>query len=310
MDISEKLPTPMKKRKNSLLAPQRRFAYLVLIIPMAVLFTFVILPTILAGVYSFTDYNMITAPVFIGLKNFTEMFADPIFIHALRNTSIYMVVCVILQVGVGLGLAMVVTREWLKGKTFFRTTYFLPVVLSMVAVSIVLEWVFDSRVGLINLILNYVGIPAQPWLTSEKTALFTIILISVWKYSGYNVIIFTAAIQNLPKEYYEAAAVDGSNGFTEFWYITLPLIQPAILFTSITSAIGSFQAFDAVYVITNAVGGPNFSTMTLLLYLYKHAFDGMRFGYGSAVSIVMFVILMVLTMVQLRIGRANETMNA
>lgn len=305
-----KLTAPVKPRFSKLRASQRRFAYTVLIVPMVVLLTFIIVPTILAGYYSFTNFNMINSPVFAGLDNYRELFADPIFIHALRNTTVYMFGCVILQVAAGLGLGMIVTRDWLKGKTFFRTTYFLPVVLSMVAVSIVFQWVFDSRVGLVNLFLKYVGLPAQPWLTSEKQALLTIILISLWKFTGYNVIIFTAAIQNVPIEYYEAAAVDGSNGWTDFWSITIPLIQPSILFTMITSAIGSFQVFDSVYVITQAMGGPNFSTMTLLVYLYKHAFDGLRFGYGSAISIIMFAILLVLTLVQLRVGRSNEALNA
>jgi ABC-type sugar transport system permease subunit len=310
METSIKLSTPVKNRYSKLQATQRRFAYLVLIVPMVVLFTFILLPTILAGYYSFTDFNMITAPVFIGLRNFKDLFADPIFIHALKNTTIYMFGCVIMQVIVGLSLAMVVTREWLKGKTFFRTIYFLPVVLSMVAVAIVFQWVFDSRVGLVNLVLNYIGIAPQPWLTSVKQALLTVIIISIWKFSGYNVIIFTAAIQSVPIEYYEAASVDGSNGWTDFRYITLPLIQPSIVFSVITGAIGSFQVFDSVYVITQAMGGPNFSTMTLLVYLYKHAFDGMRFGYGSAVSIIMFVILLVLTLLQLKIGRGSEAVNA
>jgi ABC-type sugar transport system permease subunit len=274
----------------------------VLIIPILVLFTFVILPTILAGYYSLTDFNMITAPIYIKLKNFIDLFADPVFIFALRNTTYYMFGCVILQVLVGLGLAMIVTREWLRGKVFFRTVYFLPVVLSMVAVAIVWQWVFDSRVGLMNFALELIHIAPQPWLTSAQQALLVIILISVWKFSGYNVVLFTAAIQNIPVEYYEAASVDGSNGLTDFWYITLPLIRPTILFTVITSAIGSFQVFDSVYVITQGMGGPSFSTMTLLVYLYKHAFDGMRFGYGSAVSIVMFAILLVLTLVELKIG--------
>ncbi len=305
------LPTriPLMKRYSKLKTKQRRFAYLALIMPLLVLATFIIVPTLLAGYYSVTEFNMITPAKFIGLSNFRELFADPIFIYALRNTTLYMLACVVLQVIVGLGLAMVVTREWLRGKTFFRTIYFLPVVLSMVAVAIVWQWVFDSKVGLINMVLNAVGIASQPWLASSSQALLAVIIISVWKFSGYNVVIFTAAIQNIPNEYYEAAAVDGSTGWTDFWYITLPLIQPSILFTTITSAIGSFQVFDSVYVITQGMGGPNFSTMTLLVYLYKHAFDGMRFGYGSTVSVVMFLILMILTLVQLRVGRTTESLN-
>jgi len=304
------LTMPIKKRYSKLQAPQRRFAYLALIIPMAVLITFVIVPTILAGYYSLNDFNMIKPPQFVGLSNFVELFSDPIFQAALRNTIVYMVACVAAQLVVGLGLAIIVTREWLLGRTFFRTIYFLPVVISMVAVSIIWQWIFDSRVGLINLALGFIGIAPQPWLSSASQALLVIIIISVWKFSGYNVVIFTAAIQNISKDYYEAAAVDGSNGWTDFWFITLPLISPTLLFAIITSAIGSFQVFDSVYVITQGMGGPNFSTMTLLVYLYKHAFDGMRFGYGSAVSIVMFGILMILTLVQLRIGRSSsEAMN-
>jgi len=305
MEAAISAKKPLKKRYGKLLASQRRFAYLALLIPVLVLSTFILLPTILAGYYSFTSFNMVTEPTFIGWSNYIRLFKDPIFIAALCNTTIYMVACVILQVSIGLGLGMVVTRTWLKGKVLFRTIYFLPVVLSMVAVAIIWQWVFDARVGLLNMALDVFGVAAQPWLKSSSQALLAIIIISVWKFTGYNVVIFTAAIQNLPIEYYEAAAVDGSNGWTDFWYITLPLIKPSILFTTITSAIGSFQAFDAVYVITQGTGGPNFSTMTLLVYLYKHAFDNMKFGYGSAVSIVMFVILIILTLIQLRIGESS-----
>ncbi len=305
------LPTRIlvKRGSSKLLGKQRRFAYLALFIPVLVLATFVILPTFMAGYYGFTDFNMVTAPKFIGMGNYEELFKDPIFIAALRNTTIYMIACVILQVGIGLGLGMIVTRSWLRGKVFFRTLYFLPVVLSMVAVAVIWQWIFDSKVGLLNMVLNWIGISSQPWLKSSSQALLAVIIISTWKFSGYNVVIFTAAIQNLPIEYYEAAAVDGSTGLTDFWYITLPLIRPTILFTTITSAIGSFQVFDSVYVLTQGMGGPNYSTMTLLVYLYKHAFDGMRFGYGSAVSIVMFLILMVMTLLQLRLGKSSESMN-
>lgn len=309
METTLPMKIPAKKRYSKLQGKQRRFAYLALIIPLLVLATFIILPTFLAGYYSVMDFNMVTPPKFIGLNNFRELFSDPIFIHALKNTSIYMVACVVLQLVVGLGLAMIVTRIWLRGKVFFRTVYFLPVVLSMVTVAIVWQWVFDSKVGLINLVLNNIGIASQPWLKSAQQALLAVIIISVWKFSGYNVVILTAAIQNIPIEYYEAASVDGSTGWTDFWYITIPLLRPTILFITITSAIGSFQVFDSVYVITQGMGGPNFSTMTLLVYLYKHAFDGMRFGYGSAVSVIMFLILLVLTFTQLRIGRSSESMN-
>lgn len=299
-----------KKKKNIKLEhKQRIFAYSALVIPLIVLATFIIIPTFLSIYYSLTEYNMVNPPKFIGLTNFQELFSDPIFIAALRNTSIYTVACVILQLLFGLGLAMIVTRPWLKGKVFFRAIYFIPVVLSMVAVAIVWQWIFDSKVGLLNLILNSVGISSQPWLKSTQQALLAIIIISVWKFVGYNVVILTAAIQNIPIEYYEAASVDGSSGWTDFWYITLPLLKPTILFLTITSMIGSFQVFDSVYVITGAQGGPNFSTMTLLVYLYKHAFDGMKFGYGSAVSTVMFVILIILTFVQLRIGRSSEAID-
>ena len=295
-----------KKHYSKLKSKQRRFAYSSLIIPLIILGTFTVVPTIMAGYYSLTEFNMITLPRFIGLANFIELFSDPIFIIALKNTTVYMVACVILQLLLSLGLAMIVTRKWLKGKEFFRSMYFVPFVLSMVIVAIVWRWIFDARVGLLNAILNSFGIASQPWLKSTQQALLAIIIISVWKYTGYNIVIFTAAIQNIPIMYYEAAAVDGSNGWTDFYYITLPLLAPTILYTTITSAIGSFQVFDAVYVITQGGGGPNFSTMTLLVYLYKHSFDGMRFGYGSAASIVMFIILLVLTFIQLRIGRSSE----
>ena len=293
-------------RPGRLQAPQRRFAYLSLVVPLLVLTTFILVPTLLAVYYSLTNYDMITPPQWIGLRNFIELFADPIFMHALQNTLVYMIACVILQTIVGLSLAMVVTRDWLRGIVFFRTSYFLPVVLSMVAVAIAWQWVFDSRVGLLNAFLGLLSIAPQPFLKSAQQALASIIIISVWKFSGYNVVIFTAAIQNVPKDYYEAAAVDGSSAWQDFWHITLPLIRPAILFTTITSAIGSFQVFDSVYVITQGMGGPSFSTMTLLVYLYKHAFDGMRFGFGSAVSVIMFVILMILTLAQLRVGRTES----
>ena len=164
METTIPAPLPKKKQFGKLLASQRRFAYAALFIPVLVLVTFIILPTVLAGYYSFTSFNMVTKPVLIGWDNYVKLFKDPIFIAALRNTTIYMFACVILQVGIGLGLGMVVTRSWLKGKVLFRTVYFLPVVLSMVAVAIIWQWVFDAKVGLLNMLLDVFGIPAQPWL--------------------------------------------------------------------------------------------------------------------------------------------------
>jgi len=301
--VSVSLPA---RRYGRLKRPQRRFAYLALAVPMVLLLVFYVVPALASLVLSVFNWNMLSAPKFAGLANFRSLFRDEIFKKAWGNTTYYMAVCTVAQTALGLAGGLVLTRRWLKAKGLFRVVFFVPVVLSMVSVGLIWLWMLDARVGLINIALKFLHLPPQPWLNSPRLAMPCMIVISIWKFTGYNIVLFIAGLQGIPDEYNDAAAVDGANTWQRFRHITLPLLRPTLLFVLITTAIGSFQVFDQIYVMAGTEGAPRFSTMVLGTYMYQHAFDGLRFGYACAFAILMFAFLLVLTVIQLRLVRTES----
>lgn len=257
---------------------------------------FLLGPMIASLYFSFTEYKVIQAPRWIGLANYQRMLTDELFYHALEVTAKYTVVSVPLGIIVALGLALLLNQPiWARG--LFRTIFYLPSIISGVAVAIVFAWIFNAQFGILNYLLSFVAIKGPNWLGSPRWALWAFVLMSIWGVGG-NVVIFLAALQGVPQAIYEAAEIDGARAWRRFWYITLPLISPAILFVTIIGIIGSFQTFAQSYIMTN--GGPANATLFYLLYLYKNAFNWFEMGYASALAWVLFLVIISCTVLLLR----------
>jgi multiple sugar transport system permease protein len=230
------------------------------------------------------------------------MLDDRRFWSALTNSAYYTLLYVPASMGVALFVAVILNR--LKGSYFFRTLFFMPVISSWVAVSVVWITLLDPRAGILNYLLSLFGIPPVNWLGEPSNAMPTVVLISVWKNVGFLMVIWLAGLQAVPQELYEAAAIDGASRFQRFLYVTLPLLRPTTFFLTVTGIIGSFQVFSPVYVITG--GGPRGATDVVVYRIYVRAFEGLDFGYASAQSWVLFLIIFGLTVVQFWYRRRNE----
>ena len=266
-------------------------------VPLAWLTVFVIVPLCLVFYLSFTTYDIIRAPRWIGLGNFEDLLDDPLFGTALKNTLAYTAATVPLGIVLSLGLALLINRR-LPGAAFFRTVFYAPVMAPIVAVALVWVLFYDPTAGLFNYVLGLAGIAPQRWLTSNALAMPSIILMSLWKGLGLNMVIFLAGLQAIPHELYEAAALDGAGRTRTFRSVTLPLLTPSMIYVLVTSIVASFQVFSQVYVMTN--GGPNNATTTIVHQIYRTAFVHLDFGYASAMALVLFVILVAASLANIR----------
>ncbi|MFI6873813.1 carbohydrate ABC transporter permease [Streptomyces sp. NPDC050400] len=256
------------------------------------------LPIVAAVYLAFTSYDVLTAPRFVGLANFRDMLDDAMFRKSIVNTVIYTFFTVPFGMLLGLLLALALDRG-LRARGVFRTAIFLPQVTATVAIALVWLWIYNPRNGLFNTLLGLFGIEGPAWLASTSWAMPSVILVGIWQGIGMKMLIYLAALQNLPKDLYEAASVDGASPVRQFFSITLPLLKPATFFVLITSLIGAFQSFDQIYILTD--GGPAGSTTMMTYEIYKSAFREFRVGYACAQSLVLFVLLMGFTLVNRRI---------
>jgi multiple sugar transport system permease protein len=290
-----------RKRGGGPLASERKWAWLFLA-PMLLGLTVLSAGPIVATLgISFTSWDLLTPPRFIGLDNFANLMADDHFWIALRNTLFYTLVSVPLGMGLALLLALGLDQA-LRGIAWIRTMYFLPLVTSTVAVGLVWLWIYAPQGGLLNEVLRSVGIPPQRWTTDPVWAMPAIIVMSVWQGLGISVIIFLAGLQSIPQEYHDAASVDGAGKRARFRHITLPLLTPSIFFTGILSLIGALQVFDQVYVLARP-GKPTDATITLVYYIYQEGFKFFRMGSASAAAWMLFLIAALLTIVYFRSQR-------
>jgi multiple sugar transport system permease protein len=278
-------------------------AYLFLLIPLVFFAVIRILPTISALQVSFYQWDMLSdVRPFVGLNNFQRLAGDPVFIAALSNTLKY----VVLGVPSGLALALLIALGLQSVRHLagvFRTVYFIPFVTSLVAVSWVWRWLYQPQRGSINELLGLMGIPAQPFLQSTSQALPSIVLVNVWHDLGFQIVISLAGLQAIPEIYYEAARLDGAGRWASFRHITLPLLNPTLVFLAVTSAISSLQVFTQVQNMSaQGTGGPLNSTISLVLYVYQKAFGGAyQMGYAAAMTVVLFLLILFITLVQLRL---------
>ena len=250
-------------------------------------------PMIASLVIAFTNWDLITPPKFVGMQNFSAMLVDNLVWKSLQVTTVYAVVSVPLQIGLGLGLALLLNAK-IRLLHFYRTAFYLPSVLSGVAVALLWRWMFSTEFGLFNAMLAEIGIQGPSWLGDPNWALPSLILMSLWGV-GAGTIIYLAGLQGIPTDLYEAAEVDGASSWVRFWNITLPMMTPVLFFTLVTGFIAALQVFTQAFIMTS--GGPNNATLFYLLYLYRNAFEYFRMGYASALAWVLFVYILVLTLV-------------
>lgn len=281
-------------------AAETRAAWLFLTPSLLLFVVFVALPVLAAFGISFSDWDLFTAPHFAGVENYLNLIlSDPIFHKVLLNTLLYVIGTVPVQMLLALGVALLLNRGvW--GEGVLRVIYFLPVVSSTVAVSLVWSWIFNSNFGILNAILSALGVQNPPvWLGNTNTALIALIIVAIWQGLGYSMVLFLAGLQGIPQDVYEAGALDGAVGWRRTLYLTLPLLSPTTFFVTIVSLIGSFQVFDLAFVMTK--GGPANATNTIVYYIYQNAFENYRMGYASAAAMILFVIILAITLVQYRL---------
>jgi multiple sugar transport system permease protein len=261
---------------------------------------FVAGPMIISMVISLFNTNLFSRTIFIGLRNFVEASEDPLVLKSLVNTAYYSFAMVPLGTALALFLALLLNQD-IKGRSVFRALYYVPSIVSGVVVSILWAWLYHPDQGLINSILGLFGLwrilDPPRWIYSETLAMPSLILMSLWG-TGGSMLIFLAGLQGIPTALYEAAQIDGANSWRRFWNITLPMLTPTIFFSIIMRIIGSFQVFTQAFIMTK--GGPNNATLTMVLYLYRKAFQQFRFGYASVLAWILFLVIMVFTLSVIR----------
>jgi multiple sugar transport system permease protein len=280
------------------------YAYL-FILPILIVFgVFRIYPSIQTLVYSFFDINLVAKTLKpVALKNFALLLHDATFMKAIRNTLTFAVFIVLFSTALGLILASLFTSR-MRGAGLFKAVYFAPFITSTVAAAVVWTFLYNPRFGLFNSILEILHLPTRSWISSSKEALASIIIFSIWKSVGYNMVIFIAGLQNVPESFHEAAIIDGAGGIRRFFSISVPLVAPTAIFVVMYNTILALKVFDQVFVLT--AGGPADATTVVVLQIYKQAFENYRFGYAASMAFVLFVIIITVTVVQYRLSRRWE----
>jgi multiple sugar transport system permease protein len=267
---------------------------------------FFIVPIFASLALSATDFDIyaVASPAntrFVGLGNYTELLQNPLFWTAVGNTLYFVVVGGPLSVAVSLGAALLVNSKLTRAKGFFRAVYFVPVVTTLVAVAVIWRYLYDPRFGLLNYGLHFLGIRPIDWLGNPHWAMPSIILMTVWKNFGYNMLIFVAGLQAISQDLYDAALVDGASAIQRFRHVTLPMLGPTFLFVSVTTMIGYTQLFSEPYVMTQ--GGPLHATYSIVLYMYEEGFRWWHLGYAASIAFVLFALVLGGTLIQRRLRR-------
>ncbi|RIK30019.1 MAG: sugar ABC transporter permease [Chloroflexi bacterium] len=273
------------------------------------LLVLILYPILFAFWISLHDWSLIPRDFpFIGFQNYIKAFGDNLTTKSLKNTLIYTIGAVPVGMLLSLALALVMNIDRLPLRTFFRAVYFVPVITSWVAVSFVWRWLFEPRWGLVNSMLEVLGVTGIKWLASPVWALPAIMIVAIWKGLGYNMVIFLAGLQGIPRELREAATIDGANRWQSFWAITFPLLNPTIVFITVTAMIGSLQVFTPAVIMTTVqgeAGGPINSTRVMVYHIYSMAFRNNQLGYGAALAFVLFALILLVTIVQLRLTQRD-----
>jgi len=290
----------LNKRKSELIKKEERAGYL-FALPWFIGFSvFIAGPVIASLVLSFTKYEVVTSPRFIGISNYKSLLQDPLCWKSLYNTMYMVIVGVPLQIIVPLSVALLLNKE-VKGISWYRTCYYLASIMPMVASSILWLWILDANFGILNTTLSTMGVQGPNWLGDPAWAKLGIILMLVWAATGSNMIIYLAGLKAVPEQLYEAARIDGASWWQLFWNITIPMLTPALFFTLIMGLVFTFQIFTQAYIMTE--GGPVNSTLFYVYYLYNNAFAYFKMGYASALAWILFLVIFVITITQLKLSK-------
>jgi len=288
----------------------QRAAYAFLSPSMSAILIFFVGPVVAALGLSFTDFDIYALGNpeylrFVGLENYLRLVENPRFWKALGNTLYFVVVGGPLSLAVSLGAALLINSRLLRLRGLFRSVFFLPVVTTLVAVAVVWRYLYHPSDGLLNIALGWIGIAPIDWLGDPDWAMPAIILMAVWKNFGYNMIILVAGLQSIPETLYEAARIDGAGRWQQFVHVTLPMLAPTFLFVAIITMIGYFQLFAEPYVMTQ--GGPSDATLSIVLFMYEEGFRWWNIGYAAAISFILFLVILVVTILQLRFSNRSRT---
>lgn len=290
-----------KYELGSRLARREALSFYILILPWVIGFLVFLAYPMLRSLYlSFTSYNLLSPPEWVGLRNFQRIFADEDFWQSLKVTLLYALGSVPGGTIIALALAMVLAQK-LRGVNFWRTIFFLPSILSSIAVAVLWLFIFRPQDGLLNMALGLFGIKGPDWLLSEQWALPALILMSWWSVGG-QIVIYLAGLKGIPEVLYEAAEIDGATGWAKFRYVTIPMLSPTIFFNVVLAIIGALQVFDVGWVMTR--GGPNKATLFYMLNLYERAFQLGQMGYASALAWILFIVIMIITLLVVRSSAA------
>lgn len=258
---------------------------------------FIVIPILMAIGISFTEFDVLGGYEWIGLDNYERMFRDTRLHTVYGNTVYFTVVAVTFNVGIGLALAVLLNRRMpVLIRNFYRSVYFFPILIAHTYIAVIWQFLYARDTGIFNYYLGLVGIDPVPWLSSSTWVLPSIIIMDVWKNTGFAMLIFLAGLQNIPDVYYEAARLDGANEWQMFRRITLPMLSPTIFFVLVIFMIGALQVFDSIIVITN--GGPGDASRSIVMYIYEKAFQSFDMGYAAAISMTLFVVILALTLLQ------------
>lgn len=266
---------------------------------------FFLLPAILGFYYSLTDYKGYSTAEFIGINNYIELFQDKSFFKSILRTARYTLTMVPLIYIVSLIVALLINSKFAKGKFIAKIVFFLPWTISGIISGVIWKWLFGENFGFINFVIDILGGKTINWFSNSTAAFFVIVIAALWGATAFNMLQFTSALKNIPKSYYEAAEIDGATAWNKFFYITLPSLKPTSFMIILLSTIGSMKEFALVQSLTN--GGPGTENVFIVQYIYNTGFNKMRVGYASAASMVLFVILLILGLVQIKYGgKKNE----
>jgi multiple sugar transport system permease protein len=281
---------------------EARFGFAMIGLSVLFVAIFTAIPILASLGLSFFSWDVISTPEYVGLKNYQRLFTDGPVLKSFGVTLGMALAIVVLQLTIGLGLAVLVNqRKLVWVRTLFRTAFYLPLLASTAAVSIFMGYLFDYKFGVVNYYLSLLGIPNVPWLTSGFGAAATIVLIAVWQQIGFTFVLFVASLMSVPTDVLEAAQIDGAGAFRTLFRIKIPLISPTILFAAVVALINAMQLFDQPYIMTK--GGPGSATTTVTISMYQKGFQNLQFGYGSAIAIVLLAAILVITGLQFLAAR-------
>jgi multiple sugar transport system permease protein len=291
---------PVKEKKGNPFRYEAIMGY-VFVSPSVLLFLcFVLLPAVMALFLSLTNYDILSPIKFVGLSNYERLMRDNLFFTALRNVALYTIMYVPLMITLSLGLALALNRK-VPGVSIFRTMYYIPVITSPIAAATIWTWLLHKDFGLVNRFLEVFGVHGPAWLFNPNSVMFAIVMVTLWQGLGSNMVIYLAGLQGIPDYLYEAAMLDGANRRQMFWYITWPALQTTTFFVVTLSLIGAFQLFDQAYAMTNT--GVGNSTRTPVFHIWETGFNRLRMGYASSMAFVLFFVILIVTLINLRVNQ-------